>query len=133
MGYIDKLLKEPQNRQLLAQEVFVVEIVAKICEYMERHNISRTELARRMGKNRSFITQILSGERNFQINTLAGIIYSLGAGFKVSIYPQGAAYPFDDQDKWLTGEQLSDPGRVVPPGRSNRRNVISINEYKQAA
>jgi transcriptional regulator with XRE-family HTH domain len=49
---------------------------------MEVQGISRAELARRMGKPRSNITRLLSGNQNFSILLLAEIASALGVSIK---------------------------------------------------
>jgi transcriptional regulator with XRE-family HTH domain len=45
---------------------------------MHREGINRKELAERLGSSRSHVTQLLSGERNFTLRTLAEIAFTLG-------------------------------------------------------
>lgn len=61
----------PENQRLLRQEELILEVTEAILEAMEREGITKTELARRMGKSKGFVSQILSGSRNLTLRTLA--------------------------------------------------------------
>lgn len=49
-----------------------------ICALMEKQNISRSELARRMNVSPSHVTQMLCGDRNMTLHTLAEVAYLIG-------------------------------------------------------
>lgn len=49
----------------------------EICSVMERNEIKRTDLAKMLGKSRSFVTQLFSGSSNITLKTLCEILYVL--------------------------------------------------------
>ena len=51
----------------------------EIVEYMERNGISKADLARRIGKSRSYVTQVLSGSTNISLGSLGKILHALNA------------------------------------------------------
>jgi transcriptional regulator with XRE-family HTH domain len=70
--------------RLLAQERLILDATEAIVELLEEQKISRQELARRLGKSKSFVSQLLSGERNMTLRTLADLGYVLGRNFSVA-------------------------------------------------
>jgi transcriptional regulator with XRE-family HTH domain len=58
-----------------------------IAEVMDRTNVTRAELARRLGVSRAHITQILSGERNMTLRTVAEALYELGHRLEARAIP----------------------------------------------
>jgi transcriptional regulator with XRE-family HTH domain len=72
---------------LLRQEELFVEVTEKICEYMERENVSRSELAKRLDVSKGWITQILSGGRNLTLRTLSDVADALGYEVKLRFKP----------------------------------------------
>ncbi len=85
-GEIDIMTKAPivpieldaEDERLLSQERFIVEATELICELLERDGVSRQELADRLGKTKGFVSQVLSGERNMTLRTLADLAHALG-------------------------------------------------------
>jgi len=75
--------KEADFERLVAQESLILEATEEICRILETENISRSELARRLGKSKAFVTQVLSGERNMTLNTAADLAFALGHRFHV--------------------------------------------------
>lgn len=56
-----------------------------ICLEMEKQNVSRAELARRIGVSRNQITQTLHGTQNMTLRTIAEMFYHLGLSLDLSV------------------------------------------------
>lgn len=74
---------EREFDRLVAQETLILETTEEICRVLNSENITRTELAKRLGKSKGFVTQVLSGERNMTLNTVADFAFALGHHFQV--------------------------------------------------
>ena len=74
----DRLSRDPEMRRLLAQEQLMLEVSESILEEMERLDVTQAELAERLGKTRGFVSQLLSGERNMTLRTLADLCWGVG-------------------------------------------------------
>jgi transcriptional regulator with XRE-family HTH domain len=69
--------------RLVAQESLILETTEEICRILNSENITRSELAKRLGKSKGFVTQVLSGERNMTLHTMADFAFALGHHFQV--------------------------------------------------
>lgn len=56
---------------------------------MQDANISQSELAKKMGKSKAHVCQLLDGSRNMTLKTLSDMAYALGAIAKVVILREG--------------------------------------------
>jgi len=56
---------------------------------MQDANISRSELAKKLGKSKAHVCQLLDGSRNMTLKTLSDMAYALGAVAKVVILREG--------------------------------------------
>lgn len=65
----EKEMKRTENRMLLAM---------KIAEALKQKHISQKEFANMMGKSATVVSEWLSGDRNFTIDTLTDISVALG-------------------------------------------------------
>src|SRR4030042_6405897 len=83
---MDKYLEDPECAKLMAQGDLIMEVTETLCELLEKEEVSRKELADRLGKSKGFISQLLNGGRNLTLRTVADILHVLG--YKVSIIPQ---------------------------------------------
>jgi transcriptional regulator with XRE-family HTH domain len=63
-------------------------IAARIDDVMQEKNISQTDLAKRLKKHHSVITQWLSGTQNFTLDTLSDIENVLGINLIQTFEPQ---------------------------------------------
>jgi len=82
-----RLTATEEGRRLLKQEQAILEITEFICRQMEKKGVVRSELARRLGKTKGYITQLLDGRTNMTVRTIADVCHALDCGFHVS--PEG--------------------------------------------
>ncbi len=68
-----------------AREELVYNVTEDILVALEDLEISKKELARRLGKSRSYVTQILSGARNMTLGSLSDICFAIGMTPKVNL------------------------------------------------
>ena len=64
--------------KLFQQERAILEATELICEIMAAEQVSRTELAKRLGKTKGYVTQLLDGQANMTIRTMSDIFLVLG-------------------------------------------------------
>ena len=76
--FIDNIISTEQGRWELNQERAILDLTELICEIMARTGVTRAELARRLGKTKGFITQLLDGRANMTIRTISDIFSALG-------------------------------------------------------
>ena len=69
----------------LFREIAVETVTGLICKLMAEKDISRTQLAERLGKSRGWITQLLDGERNKTVATLSDVLVALGHSLQFRI------------------------------------------------
>jgi transcriptional regulator with XRE-family HTH domain len=79
-----KLIEWDLDPEYIVEGVLIA-ATERICELMERHGISRSELARRLGKSRAYVTRLLNGQPNMTLKTLTQIAVALGEGIDVFI------------------------------------------------
>jgi transcriptional regulator with XRE-family HTH domain len=98
----DELIKTREGLRLYQQERTILGVTELICEIMEQQDVSRAELANRLGKTKGYISQVLDGSANMTIRTMSDILTELGRQLKpgcellpsVSQTPEGAVIPF---------------------------------------
>ena len=73
------------NRRLLREEELILEVTEAVSVVMEKEGISKAQLAKRMGRTKGFITQLLSGGRNLTLRTLAGLADALEARVTITV------------------------------------------------
>jgi len=70
-------------------EKAIIECTEEMIARMEDGKISRSELARRLGKNPAFVTKLLRGDNNFTFETAVKIARALDMDFVPHLRPQG--------------------------------------------
>jgi transcriptional regulator with XRE-family HTH domain len=76
-----------EYERLLAEEALILDSTELISELMHERGLTRAELARLIGKSRAFVTQVLAGNRNMTLRTLADLAYALSARVNVVAQP----------------------------------------------
>jgi ribosome-binding protein aMBF1 (putative translation factor) len=78
-GYnFQKALEEAKQHSPYYEEKLLLDVADRIIEEMDRSDISRVELARRLEVSPAYITKILRGHANLTIESLAKIAFALG-------------------------------------------------------
>jgi transcriptional regulator with XRE-family HTH domain len=67
------LVDDMKSSGAYAIEQVKIDIAETIHAEMQRQNITKSELAERLGSSRAYVTKILSGDVNFTVETLAKI------------------------------------------------------------
>lgn len=88
-----------------AREDLVFNVTEDLLVMLEDLNISKAELARRLGKSKSYVTQVLSGSRNMTLGSFSDICFALGFKPKVKI----PVKPVEQQEKWCNVEKIKRP------------------------
>ncbi|MBK80969.1 MAG: hypothetical protein CMQ43_08650 [Gammaproteobacteria bacterium] len=82
----DKHLGETDaDKQAMETERLIVNVTESLLTEMRHQDVTKTELARRLGKSKSFITSTLAGSRNMTLKTLSRIAYALGLRVQIKI------------------------------------------------
>lgn len=63
------------------------ETTFKIESLMELHNLSKKQLAERLGVSKATVSRILSGNRNMTLETLTKVAYALGCRPQIELKP----------------------------------------------
>lgn len=108
----DVLMEDPEFRKLFSVESLVTRASELIATLMVEQGVSKADLARRLNKSRAWVTQLLSGQANMTVRTLAEVVHALGG--EVALQSQaprwkGAATPRQSDSKPFVY-------RVVYPG-----------------
>lgn len=113
-----------EDQFLFAQEDIIFNVTEDILLAMEKLDVSKSELAERIGKSKSYITQLLSGSRNMTLRTLSDICLSLGSEIKISILVNGKDVSIsDERDKEWRSEPLH--------STSYMKNIMTLEETKE--
>ena len=65
----------------------ILDATELLCELLDTEEISRQELAQRLGKSKGFVSQVLSGERNMTLRTLSDIALALDCRLRLHAQP----------------------------------------------
>ncbi len=83
-----------EARFSLRQERMILQITQTLCEALAEAKITRSDLAKRMGKSQAFVSQILAGGRNLTLRTVADVLTAIECEVDVRVKSRGACKPF---------------------------------------
>lgn len=86
-NFIRELLSDREGQKLYFREDLIFEVTEAICKVMEEKGVSKTELAELASVSKSNITQLLSGDQNMRLTTIADLLFALGARLEVAAVP----------------------------------------------
>jgi len=79
---VEQYVEDPERMRLYQQERAIYEVTELLESLMRELGVSRAELAKRLGKSRGWITQMLDGDANKTIRTIADAFAVLGQEFR---------------------------------------------------
>lgn len=119
----------PENRRLLREEELILEVTIALSEAMEKAEMTKSQLAAKLGKSPAFVTQILAGGRNLTLRTMASVADALGSRVTIHISrPEDFAIMIPFESKTLSNwnwRQVGAPPIKTDPTKSSRREVAA--------
>jgi antitoxin component HigA of HigAB toxin-antitoxin module len=87
---LEKFVENPENRRIYEQERLLVDATELLSTVMEKTGTKRAELAQRLKKSKAYVTQILRGNQNLTLKTLADAFFALNHRLLVVAEPMAA-------------------------------------------
>lgn len=97
----EKLTATKEGMRLYEQERAILEVTELICRLLDENQVSRTELARRLGKTKGYITQFLDGRTNMTLRTISDVFVALDRAVHFSEGPLAVGMPQQAEDSWV--------------------------------
>src|SRR5258707_10401455 len=73
----DRYIENPERRRIFEQERLMVDATELLSIVMDMSGTRRGELAQRLGRSKAYVTQMLRGNQNLTLRTLADVFYAL--------------------------------------------------------
>ncbi|WP_160142011.1 helix-turn-helix domain-containing protein [Nitrincola tapanii] len=113
-----------------AREELIYNVTEDLLVQMEDLSVSKVELARRLGKSRAYISQMLKGSRNMTLASLSDICFALGLEPRIELHSEASSvdhikpvHSFATTN-WKTDEKECTPAHAIVLGKNviDRRN-----------
>jgi len=72
-----KLTEDEKFRRLVRQEELILDVTENITRALHETGMTRAELAKKLGRTRGFVSQLLSGGRNLTLRTISDVSMAL--------------------------------------------------------
>ncbi len=147
MTEVERFTSEPENMRLYQQERVILETSDLISDLLDRTGVTKAELAERLGRSKSYVTQLLNGRANMTLRTISDVMWALDSNLVISAAPLSihSTGTIDMQDlaaglvtSWLTEPVLTSfsianvsipVGTRVGGGRLNLVEKADLSEY----
>ena len=93
MSLRERIESSPERMKNFQRERLELEITELICDLMAQEGVSRSELAKRLGKSRPYITKLLQNGNNMTLNTISDIFFALGRSLRMLDRPLSIESP----------------------------------------
>lgn len=114
----EKESRDIDYERLVEEETLIFEATELIAELLDDQQVTRKELADRLGRSKGYVTQVLAGDRNMTLKTLATLAFALEHRVELSATPLGM------------GDSGIDGGQVRPPVARVR---VGLGEFDRRA
>lgn len=86
--YDDNATLPTAEERAFAREELVYNVTEDLLILLEDLGINKKELAYKMGKSKSYISQVLSGARNMTLGSLSDICFAIDADINIKVTPK---------------------------------------------
>jgi len=101
-SFFDSMESESKtNKKIFARATLIQNVTEDIMIAMEDLKISKSDLAKKIGKSKSYITQILSGSRNMTLTSLSDLCFELDIIPDVKILEDNQKFENFDLDEGI--------------------------------
>jgi transcriptional regulator with XRE-family HTH domain len=116
--HFQDFISDPKRRRIYEREALAFEAAELISRLMEEQQVSKTDLARRVGTSKSHVTQLLSGSRNMTLRTLADLAFALGHKVEIRSLPRPRKHRVVSHRSLRTVPATASPRSARSPGPS---------------
>lgn len=111
---VEDSISHPDEMRAFQQERMILEATEAICTLMGDQGVARVDLARRLGKTKGYITQLLDGRANMTLRTLSDVFFALDA----SAHINASELSIRSGPTWINLDAQRSFGDVNVPGLS---------------
>lgn len=91
--WLEERLADPQERLGFEQERAILLATDEIYRAMKARGITKAELAKKIGRSKAYVSQVLSGSRNMTLRTLAEFAWACDQTVNIELSPsEGAGF-----------------------------------------
>lgn len=102
-----------EHSRLLQQEQLILDVTERILELLDNEGVTQSDLAERLGKSRSHVSQILNGRRNLTLRTLSDVGHALDHRVQLELKRKG------------------DSSRAECRVPAKRRDIVDMSTWKR--
>lgn len=96
----------------------ILDFTEDLCRVMAEKEVTRAELARRIGTSPAYVTKILRGNSNFTLSSMVRVAFALGSEVRIHLSPRGSMTHWkDDLPPVAVSEATANAAAVVPAAR----------------
>lgn len=103
-GWLKEHFEKDRRTLDFKLEDAIIDFTEQIAFLMDKENISKAELSRRLDTSNAFITKILRGDNNFTLKTMISLAQALDADFKINITPSKEEAPLMEDFEHIAGD-----------------------------
>lgn len=81
---IENLDPRSTEAKFYLQEKLILEVTNHIAELMQEKRIRKADLAKKLGRSKGYVTQLLNGNANMTLRTVSDIFWALGSALEVT-------------------------------------------------
>ena len=88
----EELEQLPGGRKRIASARLRRGVVKALHESLEFSKLNQSDLAKKLGKSRSAVGQVLNGDGNVEIDTVSDYLFEMGVELQLTLIPLDASY-----------------------------------------
>ena len=87
---VEEFTSTREGKAAFEQERAILEVTSLIRRILKEENLTKSDLASRMHRSKSYVTQLLDGRANMTVRTIADVMTALGRSLHFAVGPLGS-------------------------------------------
>jgi transcriptional regulator with XRE-family HTH domain len=123
--WFSQMLAESRNHPDFVAETVSLQIISDLCKAMKRKQITKKELAERVGVSPAFVSQVLNSKPNMTLLTLAKFAIALDLDVHIHLSPRPEEIETEAVAQQAVPQQRGRQAQPRTPPRRSRRTAAT--------
>jgi transcriptional regulator with XRE-family HTH domain len=84
------MLRDQEFQKLCQQEKLILDVTEAIAKLMEQQGVSRSDLAKKIDRHKTYVTRLLDGSANMTLRTISDVLCALDSKLLIETVPLNA-------------------------------------------
>jgi transcriptional regulator with XRE-family HTH domain len=125
---LDTLIESPSDERAYLAERLIIDVTESLEKQLRAGGMSRSSVAKKLGKTPALVSQLLHGTRNMTLRTLSDLAWAAGRQVRIELPPLGETINSPTNGAVICSFKI--PGQPVTPFNAQQQHWIIGSSFR---